>query len=639
MQPATTLLNMGKKNDKAAKAAKRQRGLEKSLKNQKKSDSKSKKLDAKIGADDEDDMDLDQVLAEMSQKQEEFERVDIKVTGRPSKRQNGTMIANPTNRRELLLFGGENLTKEGSVQFYNDLYVYNTHTDTWRIVKSANAPLPRSSHAMCAHPSGVIVMHGGEFSSPKQSTFHHYGDTWILDGETKEWTKIETKNNTIVPQSRSGHRMCVWKNYVLLHGGFRDLSQSTSYLGDLWAFDISDYKWHKIEIPPTLAVPDPRSGHSLLPTTEGAALYGGYTKVKAGKGQQKGKVLQDSWMLHMKTDLKNIKWERRKKGAFAPSPRTGCQLVPHRVGTGRGVMFGGVYDTEETEESLNSTFFNTFYSYNAEANRWYYLRVRNHKQQNQAQQVKQSASDTTGEDLERNLSEILKKLEINMDEMKADEKEDDGAVKETDAEEEEASTKEYPFINSPPHPRFNSTMCVSGDTLYVYGGTWEDGDREYQFDSFYALDLGKLDGIKVFWEELGLDELEQEDVDEEEDDDEDAGEDGESGNQILVEDEEEVEDEVEDEDESSKDPRPWLPHPKAFETMGQFYAKHMNTFVEWALRQEPDARGKDLRTHAFELARSRWWERRENVQALEDQLEELGGVNDVVERTSARTRR
>ena len=28
-----------------------------------------------------------------------------------------------------------------------------------------------------------------EFSSPKQSTFYHYGDTWILDADTKEWQK------------------------------------------------------------------------------------------------------------------------------------------------------------------------------------------------------------------------------------------------------------------------------------------------------------------------------------------------------------------------------------------------------------------------------------------------------------------
>ena len=34
-------------------------------------------------------------------------------------------------------------------------------------------------------------------------------------------------------------------------------------------------------IPPNHPIPDARSGHSLLPCSEGAVIYGGYTKIKA----------------------------------------------------------------------------------------------------------------------------------------------------------------------------------------------------------------------------------------------------------------------------------------------------------------------------------------------------------------------
>lgn len=632
---------MAKKNDKAAKAAKRQRGLEKSLKNSKKGESKSQKQNAKLGAEDEDNVDIDEVLAELAKQQADHDKVTIDICKRPSKRQNGTLVPNPANRKEILLFGGEVLTKEGTAQFYNDLFVYNTHTDVWRSVKSANSPLPRSSHAMCAHPSGVVIMHGGEFSSPKQTSFHHYGDTWVLDGESKEWTKIEGRGKILTPQPRSGHRMCAWKNYIILHGGFKDLSVSTSYLDDLWAFDVSDYKWHKIEIPPTLAIPDARSGHSLLPTAEGALLHGGYTKIKASKGQQKGKVLQDSWLLHMKPDLKDIKWERRKKGAFAPSPRTGCQLVPHRIGTGRGIMFGGVYDTEETEESLKSIFYDSIYSYQAETNRWTSLRIRAGRRKPELPHAKQSASRANNGELEQNLSQVLQRLNIDLNEMVATGDNDDDD--EIEGEEEQASANQYSVMNSLPHPRFNATVCVSGDTLFVYCGTWEDGDREFSFDSFYSVDLGKLDGVKVFWEDLGLTEKDDDEMSDEDEDDEDDSEiddDTEMLDEPPVEAEDfEADEEAEDEDESAKDPRPWLPHPKPFETVRTFYITHVNTFVEWALKQEPDARGKALRTNAFELCRSRWWERRESVQGVEDQLEDMGGVEDVVERSTARTSR
>ena len=83
----------------------------------------------------------------------------------------------------------EENTDGGHSKFYNDLYTYSIDNDTWRKISSKNSPLPRSSHAMCSHPSGIILMFGGEFSSPKQSTFYHYGDTWILDADTKEWQK------------------------------------------------------------------------------------------------------------------------------------------------------------------------------------------------------------------------------------------------------------------------------------------------------------------------------------------------------------------------------------------------------------------------------------------------------------------
>ena len=92
----------------------------------------------------------------------------------------------------------EENTDGGHSKFYNDLYTYSIDNDTWRKISSKNSPLPRSSHAMCSHPSGIILMFGGEFSSPKQSTFYHYGDTWILDADTKEWQKIDSKKAQVL---------------------------------------------------------------------------------------------------------------------------------------------------------------------------------------------------------------------------------------------------------------------------------------------------------------------------------------------------------------------------------------------------------------------------------------------------------
>ena len=44
-----------------------------------------------------------------------------------------------------------------------------------------------------------------------------------------------------------------------------------------------------------------------------------------------------------------------------------------------------------------------------------------------------------------------------------------------------------------PCGRINSAMVVGRDTLYLYGGMMELGDREVTLDDLYTMDLNKLD--------------------------------------------------------------------------------------------------------------------------------------------------
>ena len=136
---------------------------------------------------------------------------------------------------------------------------------------------------------------------------------------------------------------------------------------------------------------------------------------------------------------------------------------------------------------------------------------------------------------------------------------------------------EYPIMNQLPHPRFNATTCVVDDVLYIYGGIFERGEQEFNLDSFYAIDLGRLDGVKVFWEDLS--ELEKseansdEEEDDEDDDDEEEGDEDEVDNILedeLEEEEVEEEDEEEEIEEEFPDARSWLPHPKPFESLRAF---------------------------------------------------------------------
>ncbi|KAF9543101.1 hypothetical protein CPC08DRAFT_770304 [Agrocybe pediades] len=52
-------------------------------------------------------------------------------------------------------------------------------------------------------------------------------------------------------------------------------------------------------------------------------------------------------------------------------------------------------------------------------------------------------------------------------------------------------------LSTMPLPRYNAMLTVLRNTLYIYGGIYERGSREYALDNFYALQLDKMELEKV----------------------------------------------------------------------------------------------------------------------------------------------
>jgi hypothetical protein len=76
-----------------------------------------------------------------------------------------------------------------------------------------------------------------------------------------------------------------------------DTPPPANYLGDTWAFDLTEYKWREITFPLTAQKPCARSGMSLLPCAEGVVLSGGYAKMYEKGKKTKGVALEDTWTL------------------------------------------------------------------------------------------------------------------------------------------------------------------------------------------------------------------------------------------------------------------------------------------------------------------------------------------------------
>ncbi|KAL1956537.1 hypothetical protein VTO42DRAFT_7101 [Malbranchea cinnamomea] len=654
--------------DKKAKKAEQKARV--AAKQAKKAEKKEKKNKAKGLNDDSDaeDVDLDAVLAAYAEEQAKFLKVTEVPSGPPTPRSSATLIASPSGRNELFLFGGEHFDGT-TATFYNNLYIYLIDKHEWREVTSPNSPLPRSGHAWCrGGNTGGIYLFGGEFSSPKQGTFYHYNDFWYLDPSTREWSRIETKGKG--PPARSGHRMTYFKNYIILFGGFQDTSQQTKYLADLWIYDCQKFTWYSPQLPPASQKPEARSSFSFLPHESGAILYGGYSRVKmasggskkSGGGSQrmilKPMVHQDIWFLRITPPGPDepasagptVRWEKRKRPVNSPNPpRAGATMAYHK---GRGILFGGVHDVEMTEEGIESEFFDALYALNLERNRFFQLTLRKPraggKKQNATQALKsRNRSKADEEELLRNLARLEAKAgggEVQIPEMETDragmEDEDDVIVN---------PKQSLPVRFEFPHKRFNAQLAVQDDLLFIFGGTFERGDHEFTFNDMYCIDLSKLDGVKeIFYNEPEHwnDAIEADSDEEEEEMDEDEDEDEEEGDATSSMDatstapteiteptiDAEADNNETESEPAMKDPRP---HPRPFESLRDFFSR---TSTEWQdillaklndQQQRVEKSVKELRKEAFALAEEKWWDCREEITALEDEMEEAG-INEVI---------
>ena len=153
---------MGKKNKKTAEHKERVAAKQTKKSAQKEKRSKTKGKDADSDAD---EADLDAILAQYAEDQAKFLKVTEVVSEPPAPRSSATVFASPSNRNELLVFGGEYFDGVHAT-FFNNLFVYLIDRGEWREVTSPNSPLPRSGHAWCrGGNTGGVYLFGGEMIS------------------------------------------------------------------------------------------------------------------------------------------------------------------------------------------------------------------------------------------------------------------------------------------------------------------------------------------------------------------------------------------------------------------------------------------------------------------------------------------
>lgn len=463
----------------------------------------------------------------------------------PGPRSNFSIVQSPLSD-DVLVFGGQYF--DGQTQFvYGDLLRWNFARNEWRQVEASLSPSPRSCHQAVVHKHHMYVF-GGEYSTIKQ--FHHFRDLWRFDLKTNTWTEIKASGPS--PSPRSGHRMIVWKHYIVIFGGFHDTFRDCKYFNDLYLFNISEEKWESIDLS-NISVPSPRSGCGFFihPTNDLAFVHGGYVRDKKVSGTE----LTDMWQLSLRLQpgtavpVKGV-WERISRKGTPPSRRSGASFAVHKS---RALVFGGVFDKDTQGLTMDSEFFNELYAFDMDRKRWYVLdynapkigKDRKRHSQKTHQQFDQIKNTNEPEDADDEVTKLEKFQWIfeyvdehgNPAQMIVD---DGPSVPSPEVEEPFQTAPEMkedvvipvetvtPQVKSTtsielelPSERMGAAMFVVGNTLAVFGGIAEVNDKEITYDDCWTLDLNardrwnrKLEGTMERQVWLGDDEDDDDDADE-----------------------------------------------------------------------------------------------------------------------------
>lgn len=182
-------------------------------------------------------------------------------------------------------------------------------------------------------------------------------------------------------------------------------------------------------------------------------------------------VLSASPFSFIENDPKTWKWSSVKPGGFKPVPRSGVNVAV--APNGKAYTFGGVLDVDEDEENLSGNFSNEMHSIDLATFVWRQIEL-------------------TGKKEKKKSSKRDKDVEMDS----VDEKKEVATVSSDgvftmvvggSVDKPVESSKASSNSCNVPTPRMKPGLVVCKGMLYLYGGVFEDGDKQYTLSDFYSI--------------------------------------------------------------------------------------------------------------------------------------------------------
>eukprot|EP01064_Diplonema_japonicum_P039511 TRINITY_DN9923_c0_g1_i1.p1 TRINITY_DN9923_c0_g1~~TRINITY_DN9923_c0_g1_i1.p1 ORF type:complete len:800 (+),score=280.86 TRINITY_DN9923_c0_g1_i1:559-2958(+) len=518
-----------------------------------------------------------------------------------------------TYKNYMLSYGGE-FTSPSQSQFYHhkDLWRLNLNTWEWEEIKlkEKGTPQARSGHRMVLWKR-TAVMFGG-FHDTVTSTAQYFDDTWTLSNldALPQWKRLDAQGEK--PSKRSAVNLCVYGDTMFLYGGYHveGKARNGSSHSDLFSLNLANNMWTRVKkagIPPNI-----RSGMSVTTSARKAIFFGGAMDYE-DKDEIKSRFYNDMYVFNMDSKrwfpliLKKKKAQggkRRKKGGVSSvTPVEAEEVTEPEPSEASGS------DTEDSEEAIEGSWASSAMPKLSAAKKKVKKAPpppKKKKGQNPTKKEEPKPEDETQE-VDEDLgipiylgNQIVgyeKKEEpvpqlIPVAEDVSDEDEDfedqpfiaretfqgsrkgyafkmgaeglgyykDVAPKKVvtfDETAKERSKKSYKTNEAgqvTPCGRFSAQLCCMGNYMYLYGGQFEEGNREVTLSDMYRVNLNALETFEPV-QEMDLSKQDWYESDEEVGDDEDDDEEGPAhGKADSDEDEEDEEDdEGEGEGEEGKD--------------------------------------------------------------------------------------
>eukprot|EP00117_Sycon_ciliatum_P029990 scpid53893/ scgid23752/ Kelch domain-containing protein 4 len=560
----------------------------------------------------------------------------------------------PQGGGQMWLFGGEFTSANNeSFHHFRDLWMLDLAHAKWENVKAPGGPSSRSGHRMVVANKHLIVF-GGFHEKPRD--FLYFNDVYAFSLQSRVWHRINAAGG---PSPRSAACLSTTpRGALLVIGGYsrqkvkRDGAQKPVILADAWSLVPLDtpsasseaakaassskkpatkkaeaglrWKWAKIN--PSGQGPGARSGATTIQLTEKRALlFGGSEDVDKDEEGLQSQFLAD--MYQLATDGKPPRWfevnvDELSRQAGGPKVKRRRKKKPasqesKAASASAADAAQDEADNSDDDESEYETDTDDEDEEDADANDG---QDQSNPSPDPSSSAVASEQATSGDGVstDGNVVTVCPDSVFTVVMKKADPARQSAAAASAESKDKQAAgdgSEAAADICAGPIPRISASLATKGGTVFVYGGMYEQGDRQVYLDDMYSLDILRRGGGSGGWKclvalkseslpWLEVDEEEEEDEDEEEeeeaDEDEENSDDGEDATAASKAGDGEQSDEEEEEDGSDEEGEIQV---NEGEGMGEFYIR---TKEQWLVKAdmsfEADHDGDDIDEEAREKA-------------------------------------